>query len=260
VSDLQVQIEEGIATASFNRPSRKNAFTAEMLAQLHTFVTDIHDDDTVRALILTGSDGSFCAGADLNELGNAKSAPIDHKEHLTHGVHKVALAIADFDGPVIASIEGPAIGAGMDFALMADIRIGSTTTRFSEGYIRVGLVPGNGGCFFLPRIIGVAKALELLWTGRMVEADEALDLGLLSTLTPPGGAYKAAYELAQQIAALPPVAIRMIKRTTYQSLSTDLRTSLNMVASDMGIVRSMSDSREAFEAFREGRPGRYSGR
>ena len=144
-------------------------------------------------------------------------------------------------------------------ALMCDFRFAATTARFSEGYVRVGLVPGNGGCYFLPRIVGIEKALELLMTGDFVTAEEALRIGLVSRVVPPELLAAEARGFAARLAALPPVHLQLIKQNVYQSARSDLRTSLRLAAAQMGIVRTMSDSAEALAAFRERRAGVYHG-
>jgi enoyl-CoA hydratase/carnithine racemase len=144
-------------------------------------------------------------------------------------------------------------------ALMCDLRIMARSARLSEGYIRVGLVPGDGGCYYLPRLIGTARALELLMTGRFIDAEEADRIGLVNRVVDDEDLPAAVAELASSIAAAPPVAIRMIKRATYQSLRTDLRTSLDLISSHTGVVGLMHDSAEAMTAYREKRPGHYTG-
>jgi enoyl-CoA hydratase/carnithine racemase len=161
--------------------------------------------------------------------------------------------------PVIAAVNGAAVGAGMDMALMCDFRFASATARFSEGYIRVGLVPGNGGAYFLPRIVGTEKALELLMTGDFISADEALRIGLVSRVVPPDELMEVTGSFAARLAAMPPVHIQLIKESVYQSVRSDLRTSLGLAASHMAIVRTLADSAEAMAAFRGRRPGTYRG-
>jgi enoyl-CoA hydratase/carnithine racemase len=144
-------------------------------------------------------------------------------------------------------------------ALMCDFRFASTRARFSEGYVRVGLVPGNGGCFFLPRIVGTEKALELLMTGDFVTADEALRIGLVSRVLTPEMLMEEARGFAARLAAMPPVHVQLIKQNVYQSARSDLRASLDLAACQMGIVRTLADSAEALAAFLAGRAGIYHG-
>jgi enoyl-CoA hydratase/carnithine racemase len=261
MSDIEFSVEVGVATVLLNRPTKKNAFTLSMIDEWSQFLVRARTDPQIRAIVVTGAGDAFCAGADLADLGGQHhdTTPLGYKTHLTDHIHRIAYALEDLDRPVIAAVEGPAVGAGMDFALMCDLRIVSETARFSEGYVKVGLVPGDGGCYYLPRLIGVPRALELLWTGRFVDAAEASRIGLVNRVVPEGSAYPEALELARALAAGPPVALGMIKRATYQSARTDLRTALNLISSDMGVVRVTHDSREAFEAFRERRNPEFTG-
>lgn len=261
MSDIEFTVAGGVATILLNRPAKRNAFTLEMIDEWARFLVAARADEDIRAIVVTGAGGAFCAGADLDDLGRRESTtPIDHKRHLTDHIHRIAYALEDIDRPVIAAVEGPAVGAGMDFSLMCDLRIASESARFAEAYVRVGLVPGGGGCYFLPRLIGIPRALELLWTGRFVDAAEALRIGLVNRVVSTGSAYDAALDLAKELAAGPPIAIGMIKRATYQSARTDLRTAFNLVSSDMGVVRATEDSDEAMTAFRQRRNPVFRGR
>jgi enoyl-CoA hydratase/carnithine racemase len=259
MSDIEFSVDNHVATILLNRPAKKNAFTVTMIDEWAQFLVRLRNDRRVRAVVLTGAGGAFCSGADLGDLAEDVT-PLDRKRHLTDHIHRIAYALEDLEQPVIAAVEGPAVGAGMDMALMCDLRVVSETARFSEGYVKVGLIPGDGGCYFLPRLVGISRALELLWTGRFVEADEALRIGLANQLAPAGQALTEARALAQQLAAAPPVAIGMIKRATYQSARVDIRTALNLVSSDMGVVRATEDSKEAMQSFRERRTADYQGR
>jgi enoyl-CoA hydratase/carnithine racemase len=259
MSDIEFSVDNHVATILLNRPAKKNAFTVTMIDEWAQFLVSLRTDRRVRAVVLTGAGGAFCSGADLGDLA-ADVTPLDRKRHLTDHIHRIAYALEDLEQPVIAAVEGPAVGAGMDMALMCDLRVISETARFSEGYVKVGLIPGDGGCYFLPRLVGISRALELLWTGRFVEADEAVRIGLANQLAPAGQALTEARALAQQLAAAPPVAIGMIKRATYQSARVDMRTALNLVSSDMGVVRATEDSKEAMQSFRERRTADYQGR
>jgi enoyl-CoA hydratase/carnithine racemase len=210
-------------------------------------------------VVLTGTGRGFCTGVDLEAMATVEPTPLARKRVLTDRVHKVVRAVADLDKPLICAVNGLAIGAGMDMALMCDIRLAAESARFCEGYINVGLVPGDGGAYFLPRIVGVARALELLWTGDTISSYEALDLGIVSRVCADDDLLEAALELANRIAARSPIAVSMIKRAVYQSQTIDLRTSLDLISSHMGIVQSTSDCDEAIHAFRERRPAVFTG-
>jgi len=169
MADLEYTVDGKVATILLNRPHRKNAFTLPMIDDWADALREVTADDGVRALVLTGAGDAFCSGIDLGDLSGVEPTPLDRKRMLTHRIHRIALALEDLDKPVVAAVKGPAVGAGMDMALMCDMRFAGESARFSEGYIRVGLVPGDGGCFWLPRLVGVAKALELLLTGDFVD-------------------------------------------------------------------------------------------
>jgi len=145
-------------------------------------------------------------------------------------------------------------------SVMCDVRIAAESARFSTGYVRVGLVPGDGDTYFLPRLVGAAKALELLWTADFIEAPEAHRLGIVQRVVPDAGLKEATYALARQIADGPQIPIRMIKRLVYQSLKLDLRTHLDLVSSHMSIVRQTADHAEGVAAFKEKRPPKFQGR
>jgi len=162
--------------------------------------------------------------------------------------------------PAIAAVNGVAVGAGMDMALMCDVRLASTSARFSEGYIRVGLEPGDGGCYYLPRLIGREQALRMLWTGDFVDAPKALALGLVSEVHPDEHICTAAMELATKIAAHAPLAVQMIKRAVQSADRMDARTALDTIASHQAVILSTRDSAEAFAAFKEKREPQFEGR
>jgi enoyl-CoA hydratase/carnithine racemase len=174
-------------------------------------------------------------------------------------IHRVALMLEDLDKPIIAAINGVAVGAGLDMALHCDMRIASSSARLSEGYIKVGLVPGDGGAWLLPRLVGPAVAMELLLTGRMVGSEEALHLGLVNRVVADDQLPAATAEFAQALAAVAPVQVAMIRRLVRQADRIDLRTHLDLVSSHAGLVGSLDDYREAMSAFRERRPGVYVG-
>jgi enoyl-CoA hydratase/carnithine racemase len=264
MSDLEYRVEDHVATLLLNRPEKKNAFTDDMLKRWRECLVEAQNDDAVRVIVVTGAGDAFCSGGDLGRrTGEASAAPptvLQRKQRLGHTTHRVALTMQEIDKPVIAAVNGAAVGAGMDMALMCDIRVAAKSARFSEGYIRVGLVPGNGGCYFLPRLVGTAQALELLWTGDFVSAEQAEKIGLVNHVYEDATFKEDVYALARKIAGAPPVNVRAIKRTVYQSLTSDLRTSLELISSHMAIVQTTDDYREAINAYKEKRTGKYHGR
>lgn len=262
MADLEYTVADGIATLLLNRPEKKNAFTDDMLVRWRECLVEAQNDDKVRVVLVTGAGDAFCSGGDLGRrtAETAPPTPLQRKQRLQQHTHRIGLTLLDVDKPVIAAVNGAAVGAGMDMALMCDIRVAAKSARFSEGYIRVGLIPGNGGAYFLPRIVGTAQALELLWTADFIHADEALKIGLVNHVYEDTTFKDDAYAFAKKIAAAPPTQVRMIKRTVYQSLNTDLRTSLELISSHMAIVQTTEDYREAINAYKEKRSAKYHGR
>lgn len=260
MADLEYSVRDHIATIRLNRPEQKNAFTLEMIDDWAEALYAAETDPEVRVVVLTGAGGSFCSGVDLSVLQQIEQTPLGSKELLTKHVHKVAHAVDSMTKPYLAAVAGPAIGAGMDMALLADIRIAADTARFSQAYVRVGLVPGDGGCYLLPRIVGTAAALRLLWTGETIDAQRAADLGLVSTVCGEDQLESTVHDLARSIANQPPVAVQMIKRSVRFGETHDLRTALDLISSHNAIVLSTDDSKEARAALSEKRPPVYSGR
>lgn len=260
MSDLEYVVADGIGTIRLNRPGRKNAFTLAMVDQWAEALAEARTDPEVHVIVLTGTGDAFCSGVDLDDFTGERRTVLEDKTLLTDRVHRVALALEDLDKPVLAAVNGVAVGAGMDMALMCDIRFAARSARFSEGYVRVGLVPGDGGCYYLPRLVGTAKALELLWTGDFVDAEQALELGLVSHVHPDEELLPATYAFARRLADGPPVAIRLIKRAVHQSARTDLRTALDLISSHQAVVQSTRDSQEAYAAFRQKRKPVFEGR
>lgn len=252
MSDVLVDRDGHVTVIAINRPERRNAFTLEVLDSIVAALAELRRDASCRAIILTGTGGAFCSGVDLDVIermraeGNAK--PHHWKSLLTERVHRIAFALEDFDKPVIAAVGGPAYGAGMDLALMCDMRFVSGAARFCESYINLGVVPGDGGCYYLPRIVGLPKALELLLSGRVVDAQEALAIGLANRVCADDRLMAETLEFAQLLTTKSPAALRLVKRATYQSLDTDLRTSLDLISSHMAVVQSLEDTEEAGRA------------
>jgi enoyl-CoA hydratase/carnithine racemase len=260
VTDIEYSVVEHVALILLNRPERKNAFTLDMLDVWADALRTAERDDQVRAVVLTGSGDTFCAGVDLSVLSQIEPVPLARKQMLTERVHRVLQATTELRKPLIAAINGAAVGAGLDMALAADLRFAGESARMSEGYIRIGLVPGDGGCYFLPRIVGPAKALELLLTGDFVDAREALSIGLVNRTYPDDELLRATIDFAHTLSALAPIAVSLIKRTVYQSTDMSLTASLDLISSHMAVVQSTEDYAEARAALAEMRPPVFHGR
>lgn len=260
MADLEVTRRGAIGVITLNRPERKNAFTMSMIDDWTRALLDFQRDESVRVIVVTGAGGAFCSGVDLSEFKGEARSVLDEKRILTDRVHQVALAMQRIDKPVIAAVGGAAVGAGMDMALLCDMRFAGSSAKFIEGYIHVGLVPGDGGAWLLPRIVGQATALRLLWTGDPVDAEEAKRLQLVEDVFADEDLLEETLRFAQRLADKPPLAVRLIKRAVRQGATHDLETSLDLISSHMAVVTSTEDSKEAFLAFKERRTGNYTGR
>lgn len=248
-NDILFKVEKGIATITLNQPEKKNAFNMGMIERWAKALVEWRTDPQVKVIVLTGAGDAFCSGVDLGSNTNrASQGAYDHKSVLWDKIHRIALALEDLDKPVIAAINGVAVGAGLDMALMCDIRFAAQTARMAEGYVKVGLVPGDGGCYYLPRLVGIAKALELFFTGEFVDAQEACRIGLVNRVYRPETLMEETYAYARKIADGPSLIIQTIKRATYQSSHADLRTALDLISSHMGVIRSTEDHRQAMAA------------
>ncbi|MET4431726.1 MULTISPECIES: enoyl-CoA hydratase-related protein [unclassified Mycolicibacterium] len=260
MGQLDWTVADGIGTLVINRPESRNAFTMSMIRDWEEILRSCRTDDGVRVVILTGAgDRAFCAGIDLSWLTEGHT-PLERKTDLHAGIQRIALAVEDLDKPIIAAINGVAVGAGLDMALMCDMRVMSSTARVSEGYVKLGLAPGGGGAYFLPRLVGLAKALELLLTGEPVDAAEALRIGLVNQVVAPHELAETVLTLARSIAANPPASVRMIRRVTRQSASLELRPALDLVSSHVAVLATTDDVGEALSAMTERRDGKYVGR
>jgi enoyl-CoA hydratase/carnithine racemase len=264
--EILYDVQGGVATISLNRPERMNAFTSRMITEWSAAIDMARDNDGVRVVILTGEGRGFCAGMDVGQEAagegvlRGEDRPADRRNSLRYTVHGVPRSLQLLDKPYIAAINGAAVGAGMDMASMADIRFASETARFGMAYVRMGLVPGDGGCYFLPRIVGLQKALELIWTGQVIDAHEALRIGYVLRLYPPERLIAETRAFALELSEGPAVAIQLAKRLVYRSLDSDLDQALDLAQSAMVLAQTTEDSREGPRAFVERRPPHFQGR
>ncbi len=258
---IRLEIEGAIATITLNRPERMNAFTWEMIDAWADALEECRRNDAVSVVIVTGAGKAFCSGGDIADMKRrGTQTPLERKRDLQAHVHRIPFALEALDKPVITAINGAATGAGMDLALMTDLRIAGESARLGETYVKVGLVPGAGGAWLLPRLVGVAKALELFWTGELIDANEALRIGLVNRVVPDAELMTTTRTLAEKIAAAPPLSVRYIKRAVYQGLESDLRTALDLISSHYAVVTASDDHREAVAAFLEKRKPKFTGK
>jgi len=208
----------------------------------------------VKVIILTGTGASFCSGGDIVEMGDRlDQTPEQRKNELFNRIERIPLALEDLDKPVIAAVNGVATGAGMDMALMCDIRYAAQSARFAETYIKVGLVPGAGGAHFLPRLVGVSKALELFLTGEFLDAEEALRIGIVNKVFPDATLMQEVETIARRMIKAPALTLRMIKRAIYQGMRNDLRTNLDMISSHYAVITATQEHKDLVRSFIAGR-------
>jgi 2-(1,2-epoxy-1,2-dihydrophenyl)acetyl-CoA isomerase len=261
--EILYTVENHVATITLNRPETLNAFTEVMIAEWTEALGQAQRDEQVWVVVVTGAGRGFCSGG--NVKGFAQRAeqtfpPVyTQRDHMRYGVHQVPRAVAQLDKPYIAAVNGPAAGAGMDMASMADIRIASDKARFVMSYVNMGLVTGDGGAYFLPRIVGLSKAYELMWSGETIDAQEALRIGYVNHVVPHEQFPQFIKEYAGRFASKPPVAVQLIKRAVRKGLTTDLDNTLDYLEWAMLICRSTDDSREGPRAWREQRPPVFTG-
>jgi enoyl-CoA hydratase/carnithine racemase len=253
--------EEGIATLTMNRPERLNALGDTLRDDLHHAIVHASDDPAVRVIILTGAGRGFCSGGDVKAMHDAKERDQGRPlfEKVAPGRDKTILAMRDAPKPLIAAVNGPAAGAGMNLALACDMRIAATTAKFGETFVKRGLHVDWGGTYFLPRLVGMAKACELIFTGDLIDAEEALAMGLVSNVVPPEELMPTVRQLARKIALGPPLAIRLAKRALYRSQDSDLRSALEFETYAQNICSETEDAREGIRAFVEKRSPRFTG-
>jgi 2-(1,2-epoxy-1,2-dihydrophenyl)acetyl-CoA isomerase len=258
---LRFEVGDGIATITLNRPEKLNAFTNEMLEDWLAALERCRTDPEVRVIVITGTGRAFTTGGDIEGFSaSAKQTPADIKARLVDGIQRLPRKMAEIDKPIIAALNGFATGGGLDVALGCDIRFAAESARFAETYARMGLIPGAGGAWLLPRIVGTAKALELFWGCEWVEAAEAERIGLVNKVFPDAALMESTYAFARKVAEGAPIAVQMLKRVVRLGLDKDLATALDLVASNMTIVRSSEDHAEAVAAFKEKRKPRFTGR
>jgi enoyl-CoA hydratase/carnithine racemase len=265
---IQFETRGRIGVLTLNKPERLNAIGEALRNEVHAAVAAAKDDDAVRALVITGAGRGFCSGADLSAVGRSGAgpsgppAPRNQGERLDEDgwVGRWANRFALFDKPLIAAVNGVAAGAGMSMAMGCDLRVGSQHARFKSVFIERGLSPDSGLSYFLPRVIGYARAADLIFTSRTVDAEEAYRIGLLDRLVDHDALVDEAVELAEQMAEWPPLALRMSKRVLQRNQDAELQEALRYESVGLGFARrAAKDSREAFLAFSEKRKPNYTG-
>ncbi|AJE49203.1 enoyl-CoA hydratase/isomerase family protein [Celeribacter indicus] len=258
--DLLFEVADGVATITINRPDKRNSFTDEMVRQWVGWLEECRTREDVRVIVFTGSDTAFSAGGDMGGMkGKAERTPLEARAGIVANTQSLARCVETIEKPVIAAINGVAVGGGLDIALMCDVRLATASARMAETYAKMGLVPGVGGAWFLPRIVGQSVALDMFWTARWVGAEEALSLGLVNHVYPDESFREEVAAYARRIAEAAPLSVHFIKQLVRQSLDVDLRTHLDALASHIALVRTSSDHKEAVAAFKEKRKPNFNG-
>lgn len=258
---LRFEIDRGVATITLNRPEKLNAFTDDMLDSWVDALEACRIVPEVRAIVITGTGRAFTTGGDVDSFSaSAELSPAQIKERLVQGIQRLPRKMAEIDKPIIAALNGFATGGGLDIALACDIRFAAESARLAETYARMGLIPGGGGAFLLPRIVGMAKALEMLWSCDWVDALEAERIGLVNHVFADDELMQRTHEFARKVAEAAPLSVQLIKRVARLSIGQDLDTALDIAASNLPIARTSEDHREAVRAFKEKRKPHFQGR
>ena len=259
-----VEIVDDIALVTLNRPDSRNPLDPETQDGLIATFMKLDAEAKARVAILTGAGSAFCAGGNVRRMGEAASGstertPAQARGYYRHGIQRLPRMFEQLEIPVIAAVNGPAMGAGCDLACMCDLRIAGQSARFAESFVKLGIIPGDGGAWLLPRVVGFAKAAEMSLTGDALSADQALAYGLVSQVVPDAELLDAARALARRIAANPPQAVRMARRLLREAWNNRLDSVLEMSSAMQAAAHTTDDHKEALAAMREKRKPTYKG-
>jgi len=259
---LQIERDGAIVTVRMNHPETRNALTSpEQIQEFVDLCAELRRDHSARVMVLTGNGSAFCAGGNVKDMrsreGIFAGAPYELRNTYRDGIQRIPLALYELDIPVIAAINGPAIGAGLDLACMCDIRLASTSALFAESFVRLGIVPGDGGAWLLPRIIGIPKASLMAFTGDTVNAAKALEWGLVEQVCTHETLQAEARSLAQRISVNPGHALRLCKRLLREGQHMRLDSLLELSAAYQSLAHHTEDHQEAVSAFLDKRKPDY---
>ena len=254
-----------IATLTLNRPEIRNAISSlEIIEEIETACQIVNNDMAINVMIITAKDPAFSSGGNVKDMAAKKSmfggTPAQVMDGYRKNIQRIPLAVHEVSVPTIAAVNGPAIGAGCDLALMCDMRIASDRAKFGETFISVGLIPGDGGAYFLPRAVGMARACEMTFTGEVIDAQKASDIGLVNDMVAHDQLMKSAFALAEKIASKPPETLRMAKRLLYAGQSSTLRQLLDQSAACQALCHHTDDHMEALSAMFEKRKPEFKGK
>lgn len=261
---VTVEQAGGIVTLTLNRPTKRNAVSDEMIETIEAECQRINRDMEVQCLVVTGAGEGFCSGGDLDDMREGKShfggTGVELRRTYRHGIQRLPLALHQVEVPTIAAVNGSAVGAGCDLAMMCDMRIASDRATFAESFQRVGLISGDGGAWYLPRLVGHQMASYLTFTGEFIGASDALEMGLVMRVVEHDGLMAQTLMLAQRIASQPPHALRMNKRLLRASSTHSLDDLLELAAGMQALALQTEDYREAYAALIQKRKPTFKGR
>lgn len=259
---ILVERDGRVAVVTLNRPEAMNALNRQMYAELERAFRELHRDPDVWCVVLTGAGRAFCSGDDVKEimLGEQREETVRRLREVRPRPTPAAAAVLECDKPVIAAVNGPAVGWGMDLALFCDIRVASELAKFGELFIRRGLVADLGGLWRLPQVVGPSKAAELLFTGDVIGAAEALEIGLVSRVVPPADLMPTVLALAGRIAANPPIAMRFMKEGLRRSRTASMEEMGEFIGNALAYLFTTEDHREGALSFVERREPVFRGR
>ena len=259
--DLLLEKDGRVAVLTLNRPDKMNALNAAMREYLPLALQEVQEDDNLRALIITGAGRGFCSGADVAvQAARAAGEQVDiSRKNILQLVGSLILGFEKINKPIIAAINGIAAGVGLTLTLACDIRLASASARFSAIWVKRGLIADGGATFLLPLVVGMEKALELSFTGDVIDAQEAERIGLVSRVIPPEELMSRAKELAQKIASGPPISVELVKRVMWEKIRNQVREHLLFESYAQTVCRSTQDQKEAVKAFMEKREPQFKG-
>lgn len=247
---------------TLNNEAQSNAITIPMINSLTSVLQAADFDSQIRVIVLTGKGKNFCSGGDIKAMqektGMFSGDSDELRKRYMQGIQRIPKAIEEVSTPIIALVNGAAIGAGCDLSMMCDLRVGTSQSKFGETFSKIGLVPGDGGTFFLQRVVGFTKAMQMFLTAEIIEGEKALHFGLLNFLYEDSKVIVETEILASTIASLAPIALSMTKKAMKASYLHDLHTSLDMLASFQGITQRTNDHFEALKAFKEKRKAHFN--
>jgi 2-(1,2-epoxy-1,2-dihydrophenyl)acetyl-CoA isomerase len=252
---IEVEKKDHTLWLYLNRPEASNAFTVEMIDELVNMLSYADLDSEIRCIVLSGRGKHFCAGGDVKNMLAKKEmfagGPNELRERYKRGIQKIPMAFSTLSTPVVAMINGAAIGAGLDIACMCDIRIASEHAKFGETFTKLGLIPGDGGTYFLQRIVGFAKAMEMTLTADVYSAQDGKDMGLFSQVVVNEKLKETVDKYVDKVCANAPIAIQMAKRAITHAYRSDLQGNLDLLAAYQGITQRTSDHFNALESIKE---------